>query len=340
MAIPAPQMLDPKSVPALKFGIIGPGDIANTFVAAIHRHTVQRATAVASRTPGQAEAFAKTHGIDTVHTSYDALVSDPDIDAVYIATHISDHLAYARMAVAAGKHVLLEKPLTYLAADAEAFFSEARAAGVLAMEAMWTRYLPMSSVLRQLLDSGDLGRPEFLQVNFANDNRHIPRLWTPGSGGIVHDMGIYPISFAQFVMGDPSSITAVGRVNSDGMDEETFVTLDYANGSRAQLYISGIATVPCDAAISCEKKMVAIDHPFFVPTGLSVNGKDLYFEGENWSDTSAVQGHEGLSYQASYFSHYIAQGLLESPLHSHDDVVNNIRVAEEICRLTGANPWG
>jgi predicted dehydrogenase len=340
MSIPEPQILDPHKVPMLRLGIIGPGSIADTFVSAIHRHTAQRATAVASRTSGQAEAFAKAHGIETVHDSYEALVQDPDIDAVYIATHISDHLPYAKMAVAAGKHVLLEKPLTYLADNAEAFFAEARQAGVLAMEAMWTRYLPLSSVLRQLMDRGDLGAPEFLQVNFGNDNRHIPRLWAPGSGGIVHDMGIYPITFAQFVMGNPTSIIASGSVNSDGMDEETFVTLHYESGARAQLYISGIATVPCDAAISFENKMVAIDHPFFVPTGLSVNGKDLYFSGEHWADTSNVQGHEGLSYQATYFAQYIGEGRLESPLHTHADVVANIRVAEEICNLTGAHPWG
>jgi predicted dehydrogenase len=340
MGIPRPHILDPYEVPALKFGVIGPGSIADTFVSAIHRHTAQRATAVASRTPGAAEAFAQTHGIERVHPSYDALVNDPEIDAVYIATHISDHLPYAKMAVAAGKHVLLEKPLTYRADDAEGFLAEARHAGVLAMEAMWTRYLPLSSVLRQLMERGDSGSPEFLQINFGNDNRHIPRLWTPGSGGIVHDMGIYPITFAQFILGNPTDINASGSVNSDGMDEETFVTLHYDSGARAQLYISGIATVPCHAAISFEKTMVAIDHPFFVPTGLSINSKDLYFTGEHWADTSDIQGHEGLAYQATYFAKFVGEGRHESPLHTHADVVANIRVAEEICRLTGAHPWG
>lgn len=340
MTIPHPQMLDPHGVPALKWGIIGPGEIAGVFVSAIHAHTTQRATAVASRTPGQAEAFAKTHGIERIHENYEALVEDSALDAIYIAAHISDHLPLARMVVASGKHVLLEKPTTYHPDDAEEFFAYARSAGVLAMEAMWTRYLPLSNVLRQLLDRGDLGAPEFLQLSFGNDNRHIPRLWTPGSGGIVHDMGIYPISFAQFILGNPQSISASGSVNEAGMDEETFATFHYPSGARAHLYMSGIATVPCTAALSLEKRIVVIDHPFFVPTGLSVNSKDLYFSGEHWSDTSGIQGHEGLSYQATYFAQYVGEGRLESPLHSHADVVANIRVAEEICRLTGAHPWG
>ncbi len=340
MTLPSPRILDPQSVPKLRWGIIGPGSIADTFVGAIHRHTGQRAVATASRTPGQAEAFAKNHGLERVHGSYEALVADPDVDVIYVATHISDHLAYARMAVDSGKHVLLEKPLCYTAAEAEEFFAHAKSAGVLVMEAMWTRYLPVSDVYRQLIEAGDLGAPEFFQANFANDNRHIQRLWTPGSGGIVHDMGIYPIAFAQFVMGNPSAIHATGRTTAEGMDAESYVTLEYDNGSRSLLYISGTATVPCTATVSTSEKMVTFDHPFFVPTGLSVSNKDLYFTGEHWADTSAIQGHDGLSYQATYLAQYVSEGRTDSPLHSHQDTIGSVRVAEEICRQVGANPSG
>jgi len=340
MALPAPRMLDPRSVPALRWGIIGPGSIADTFVGAIHRHTTQRAVATASRTPERAQVFAQTHGLERVHESYEALVDDPEVDAIYVATHISDHLHYAHMAVDAGKHVLVEKPLSYSAQDAEAFFAHAQAAGVLAMEAMWTRYLPISDVYRQLVEAGAIGTPEFFQANFANDNRHIERLWTPASGGIVHDMGIYPIAFAQFVMGNPSAIHATGRVTAEGMDAESYVTLEYDNGSRSLLYISGTATVPCTATISTSTNMVTFDHPFFVPTGLSVSNKDLYFTGEHWADTTPVQGHDGLSYQAAYFAHYVSEGRTDSPLHSHADTVGNLRVAEAICEQVGANPSG
>lgn len=340
MTIPAPQIIDPHSVPALKWGVVGPGDIADTFTDAIHRHTAQRVHAVASRTPGRAEDFAKKFGVPTVHADYEALVSDPEIHVVYIATHISDHLRYGHMAVQAGKHVLVEKPLGYTPDEAEAFFQAATAAGVFAMEAMWTRYLPQASVLRQLLNSGDLGQPEFLQVNFANDNRHIGRLWAPGSGGIVHDMGIYPIAFAQFVLGEPETVSARGLVNEHGMDQETHVDLTYASGARASLFISGISTVPCTATLSASDKMLAIDHPFFVPSGFQVASKDLYFTGERWTDTSAVQRHEGLSYQATALAQYVSEGRLESPVHPHREVVANLRTAEAICRQVGAHPWG
>lgn len=340
MALPEPRMLDPQSVPALRWGIIGPGAIADTFVGAIHAHTAQRAVATASRTPGQAERFATAHGLDTVHESYEALVDDPNVDVLYVATHISDHLDYARMAVDAGKHVLIEKPLCYTPAEAEEFFAHAKASGVLAMEAMWTRYLPVSDVYRQLVSSGEMGEAEFFQASFANDNRHIERLWTPGSGGIVHDMGIYPIAFAQFTMGNPASVQATGRVTADKMDAESYVTFEYDNGSRAHLYISGTATVPCTANVSTSTHLVTFDHPFFVPTGIGVSDKDLYFTGEHWADTSAVQGHNGLGYQATYLAQYVSEGRTDSPLHSHSDTIENIRVADEICRQLGANPSG
>jgi len=340
MTLPAPRIIDPKSVPALKWGIIGPGAIADTFVGAIHSHTQQRAVATASRTPGQADRFAKAYGLDTVHESYEALVSDPNVDVLYVATHISDHLDYARMAVDAGKHVLVEKPLHYSSTEAEEFFAHARQAGVLAMEAMWTRYLPVSDVYRQLVASGEIGDPEFFQASFANDNRHIDRLWAPGSGGIVHDMGIYPIAFAQFVMGNPDSVSATGRITAEKMDSESYVTLEYSNGSRSHLYISGTATVPCTANVSTSSHLVTFDHPFFVPTGIGVSDKDLYFTGDHWADTSAVQGHDGLGYQATALASYVSEGRLDSPLHSHADAVANLRIAEEICRQLGANPSG
>ena len=180
MSLPAPRIVDPQSVPALKWGIIGPGWISDVFVSSIHQFTTQRAVAVASRTPGKAAEFAKKYGIESVHDSYEALVDDPNVDVIYVATHISDHLHHARMAVAAGKHVLVEKPLHYSPEDAEAFFAEATAAGVLAMEAMWTRYLPQSTVIRKLLVEGSLGAPQLFAANFSVDNRHISRLWQKG----------------------------------------------------------------------------------------------------------------------------------------------------------------
>jgi predicted dehydrogenase len=305
----------------------------------VQKHTTQKIHALASRTPGRAEAVAEKFGIELVLEDYESLVQHPEVDAIYVASHIKDHYLHALLAINAGKHVLVEKPIAYLPEHAAEIFKTAREKGVLAMEAMWTRYLPQSDSIRQVLESGELGQPELFTASFCVDGKVIPRLFQRGSGGIVYDMGIYPITMAQQFMGNPTKITAVGKVNDDGMDLESFVVLEYANGSRAQLSSSGVATLPISGACSFEKSVLVFDEPFFGPGGYAIRTKTFNFEQEHWRDETAVKGHEGLSYQATAFASYVSQGLLESPVHTHEDVVANIEVAHEICRQIGATPY-
>lgn len=339
MTIPTPRLLDPDTVPSLRWGVIGPGVIASQFVRSVSTFTNQKIVSVASRSIERAQAFASQHGIGHVSESYEQLCNDPSVDVIYVASHIAGHLEHARLAIEAGKHVLVEKPFSYSPDDTEALLAEARQARVLAMEAMWTRYLPHSDVVRQLLEGGSLGEPEFAQATFAVDNRSVPRLFEPGTGGVVFDMGIYPIAFAHFIMGEPASITATGSVLPNGVETGAEVILSYPGGAKASLTVSGVATLPCSASVSGSQALVTLDHPFFVPTSVHLNTKDLYFDRDTWSDTSAVQGHDGLSYQANYLAAYVSEGLVESPLHTHKEVVSNIRTAREICRQLGATPW-
>lgn len=339
MNLPKPETLDPTSVRVLKWGVIGPGGIAEVFVGSVQKHTPQNIHAVASRTPGRANEFAEKFNIPKVHESYEALVADPEIEAIYIASHQGDHFEHAMLALRAGKHVLVEKPITYFPEQAKELLAFAKSKGLLAMEAMWTRYLPQSSIIRSLIAEGSLGEPELFVSAFGVDNKAVPRLWQKGGGGIVFDMGIYPIAMAQQFMGNPIAISAKGKVNHDGMDQESFVVLEYANGGRANLTISGISSIPITAACSFESGQVLVHEPFLAPSGISLRDKEFYFEEQSWVDESAIQGHEGLSYQASYFAKYVSEGLTESPVHTHEDVVANIHVAHEITKLIGASPF-
>ena len=339
MQIPSPEIVDPNAVPSLRWGVIGPGGIANVFVAATKKHTAQRFEAVASRTVGRAEAFAQQHDISRVHSNYKDLVADESLDAIYIASWQVEHYEHAMLALKAGKHVLIEKPITVLPEHAEEIFALAKSKGLMAMEAMWTRYLPQSTIIRKLLADGELGTPELFAASFCVDNRHIPRLWTKGGGGIVYDMGIYTIAMAQQFMGNPTKIAAVGSVDENDMDKESFTHLEYANGSRAQLSMSGIATLPAGASCSLEKGVILVKEPFFVPSGLSIRDKELYFEELSWVDNTPVQGHEGLSYQATWFAKYVAEGRNDSAVHSASDTIANIEVAQEITKQLGAEPF-
>lgn len=143
--------------PSLRWGIVGPGWIAGEFAKALRAHTSQRLVAVSSRSSERGGEFAAAHGIDRVHTSLDALVNDPEVDVIYVATPPSDHLRVGLAAIAAGKHVLIEKPIVVSAAEARQLTDAARSAGTLVMEGMWTRYLPQTSVIQQLLADRVLG---------------------------------------------------------------------------------------------------------------------------------------------------------------------------------------
>lgn len=339
MKLPEPRIIDPNSVPSLRWGIIGPGGIAQSFIASVQEHTGQQIHGIASRTPGRAQQIAEKFAIPLVAQNYQDLVSHPELDVIYIASHMSDHFEHAMLAINAGKHLLIEKPITYSPIEASTLLAAARTKGVFAMEAMWTRYLPQSDVINQLLASGALGEAELLTAAFCADNRAIPRLWQKGGGGIVFDMGIYPIAIAQQFMGNPVKITATGRVRADGMDEESYALLEYRGGGRAQLTTSGIASLPITASCSFEKATVLVAEPFLAPSGIELWPKALGSARQSWSDNSLVQAHNGLSYQATALASYVAQGLLESPVHSHADTVANIEVAAEITRQIGASPF-
>lgn len=308
-------------------------------MAAVQKHTRQRIHAVASRTQGLAESISAEFAIPLTLGSYEELVSHPEVDAVYIASHMKDHYEHAMQALKANKHVLIEKPITYLPAEAKEILAFAKSKGLLAMEAMWTRYLPQSYLIRELLATGELGQPELLSATFATDNRAIPRLWQKGGGGIAFDMGIYPIAIAQQFLGNPTSISARGTVTETGMDAESHVILEYASGARAILVMSGIASLPITASCSFEKGLVLIDEPFLAPSGVRVRDKEFYFSEASIRDTSPVQGHDGLSYQATEFARYVSEGRTESPVHTHADTVANIEVAFEITTQLGASPF-
>ncbi len=335
MQFPPATPLPPS--PPLRWGIAGPGEIADTFASAVLKWGTQQITAVGSRSAQRAANFATRHGIEQHWGSYRELCESSVVDAVYISNHIDGHLELAQVALDAGKHVLVEKPLHYSAQAARSVLAHAKQHQLLMTEAMWTRYLPQSSVLRTIIQSADFGTPEHLVATFAVDNRHIDRLWRPGTGSITYDMGIYPIALAYEVFGAPSRIDALGSVTEGGIDEAATVKLSYPSGATATLVISGIATHPCTATISGQHQTITLEHPFFVPTTMQLATKGLYADTMSWANDTPIKGHEGLYYQAEWFGHYVAQGMTESPVHTHEEILSNLEAAEEIVRLVGGS---
>jgi predicted dehydrogenase len=334
MNLPQPNIIDPSSVTPMRWGVMGAAGIADAFVSGVQKHTKQQIVAIASRTPGKAEAFAERFGIES-HDNYEDLLAREDIDVIYIPTLPTQHRDHALQAIAAGKHVLIEKPITLDAAEAAEIFAAAKAAGVLAMEAMWTRYLPQYDIIRQLLADEVLGDIEMVNVSMCQANLEVPRLWKKGHGDPFFDMGIYPVSFAQSFLGNPTSITAQGKLNADRIEEEVSVQLGYANGARAYILLSARASIPAVGQVAGTKAKLTVGPEFCIPSSVALAGVDFYAETEVWKDPNPI-GHEGLAYQATALASFVDQGLLESPFESHKDSIANLKVCEEVIRLIGA----
>jgi predicted dehydrogenase len=321
MRFPAPRVTPLRGGPVLRWGILGPGEIAGDFTATLHANTDQRVHAVASRSPERAERFAAAHGVPRSHGDYRRLVEDPGVDIVYISSVNSEHRALAELAIAAGKHVLIEKPIGVDAADARAIAAAARTAGVFAMVAMWSRYLPQTDVLRQLLDTGAFGDVAVVTADFGADfgDDHSAPVFRPElGGGVLRDIGIYPVWFARFVLGDPASVTVRGSRLATGVDAQAAMILETKDGAQAVLNTTMLADTPVEATISGSLARAEVRSPFLMPDGFDfVNARGRF----PWTDDSGLRLREGLCWQAVAVAQHVADGLIESPVHSLDDSI-------------------
>lgn len=334
--IPAPRLIDPAAVPALRWGVIGTG-IADRFVHAIHAHTGQRAAAVTARDAAKTRSFADRHGIARVHASVDGLLADAEVDVVYVATPHPLHRELTLAAIAAGKHVLVEKPIAMTAADAREILAAGRAAGVLVMEAMWTRYLPQADVIRQLLEAGTLGEIDLVRADFGSLVEFDPtsRMFDPAlGGGAMLDLGVYIVAFASSIIGPPATIRSVGTLAPTGVDDSATIALRTDAGAQAALTTTFGAITPIEASVFGSRGRLDVLSPFYGPSGIRLILSDG--EVEEWRDDALPQVHDGLSYQATAFASFVAAGLLESPLHPHDEVVSVLETIDEVRRQIAA----
>lgn len=328
--LPEPELFLPGAgEPALRWGLIGPGWIAGEFVGAAHEHTDQRFIAVASRSFDRASAFATKYGIATAYDSYEALVEQDSIDVVYIATPQSQHLELGLLAIAAGKHVLIEKPFALSADEARQLTNAASAAGVLAMEAMWSRYLPQTSVVRQLLADGALGTVEQVHADHGQaipaDPQH--RLYRPElGGGALLDLGIYPVQFDSMVLGVPTAVTAVGGMTDTGVDAFSTLVLSHGEHTQSTVTTTMLTNTPTRASISGSAARIEFESFFYTPSSfrLLANNPNDPDGGTtlDFTDTTGLRLFSALSWEATALARFVGEGRTESPLHTLDETVS------------------
>ena len=283
---------------SIRWGIIATGGIAHAFTADLvaNGHTVQ---AVGSRSQAGADAFAAEYGIPAAHPSYAALVADPLVDVVYVSTPHPFHAANAHLALDAGKHVLIEKAFTLTAAEARSLVDHAQTAGLLVMEAMWTRFLPHMVRIREILAAGTLGDGHTLMAdhcqNLPGDPAHRLNALELGGGALL-DLGVYPISFAHDLFGAPETILATATFKATGADTQIATIFRYAGGQMATTLSASDTLGPNTASILGTLGRIDIDAVWYSPTTFRVidadgelletfttgplHGRGLYFEAE------------------------------------------------------------
>jgi predicted dehydrogenase len=318
----------------LRWGILGTGWISTQFTSdlLLTGHVV---TAVGSRTQQAADAFAAAHGIPTAHPSYEALVADPQVDAIYVGTPHPFHEANATLALEAGKHVLLEKPFTLNAAEAQAVVGLAASKKLVVLEAMWTRWMPHMIRIRELLAAGALGE---LRSLIADHDQKLPtdvehRIQNPDlGGGALLDLGIYPISFAWDVFGEPSSVYALSSPTPvTGVDQNDAIVLGYPSGTKAIINTVLDAAGPNTAVLVGTEARIEIDPVWYNPTSFSLIGPDgtviERFEQE-------VPGR-GMQFQADELERLVAAGEIAGTILPPSQTVAIMGTLDEVRRQIG-----
>lgn len=316
---------------ALRWGILATGHIARSFTRDLFASGFT-VSAVGSRAPAAAEAFATEFGIPNPHGSYEQLVADPEVDVIYIATPHPHHVDAALLAIDAGKHVLIEKPLTITRADAQRIADRAAERGVVAMEAMWTRFLPHMVHLRALLAAGAIGE---VRTVMADHTQSLPtdpahRLQNPElGGGALLDLGIYPVSFAVDVLGLPTAIEAHASMTPTGVDRQTAMIFSYDDGRQAVLHCALDTAGSNRAVVLGTTGAIELGRVWYTPTTLTRYDREWNVVETFTADVTT----RGMRFQAAELEARVA-GAAPTSL-SIDESVAIMGVLDEVRSLIG-----
>ena len=290
----------------LRWGILATGGIAASFASDLRTAGLDL-QAVGSRSQESADAFAARFDIPRAHASYESLVADPDIDIVYIATPHPMHHDNARLALEHGKHVLVEKAFTVTRAQAEDLQRLAAEKGLIAMEAMWTRYLPHMVRIREIIADGTLGEIRSVMADHTQslptDPAHRLNALELGGGALL-DLGIYPVSFIWDVLGEPVTVQASARLVETGADAEVATIMTHTGGAISTSFSSSRTAGPNTATVLGTKARIEIDRVWYSPTSFRVIGTD----GTVLEEYASQVDGRGMQYQAFAAEGAVAAG--------------------------------
>ncbi|KAL6053698.1 hypothetical protein STEG23_018931 [Scotinomys teguina] len=297
---------------ALSWGIVSAGLIASDFTTVLSSlpPSEHQVVAVAARDLDRAKAFAQKYNIPKAYGSYKELAKDPDVEVVYVATQHPQHKSVVLLCLAAGKAVLCEKPMGVNAAEVREMVTEARSRGIFLMEAIWSRFLPATEALRDVLVQGTVGDPLVARAEVGMDLNYLSRSrdWRQGGGSLL-DLGIYCVQFLSMVFGaqKPEKISAVGRIYETGVDDTVSVLLQYPRGAHGSFTCSITSELTNIAYVVGNKGMAQIHKPW-CPTELVVNDEHREFSPPDLGKGYNFSSSPCLSYEANHVRECLRKG--------------------------------
>lgn len=315
-----------------RIGIIGCGWIAEKMAITLQGMEKVEAYAIASRDLNKAETFAQKWNFTRAYGSYEEMLDDELVDLVYIATPHSHHYAHTRLSLLKGKPVLCEKAFTANAKEAEELLQFAKEKNLFLTEAIWTRYMPLSQTICELVDNGAIGRPQLLTANLCYPNYHKERMHKPElAGGALLDLGVYTLNFAAMVFGTDIIRTTSACIKTDtGVDAQNSITLEYADGKMAILCSSQMAKSDRQGIISGDKGFMIVDN-INNPQKVSVYDSDYQLTAV-YNCPPQITGYE---YQVYASIEALENGWLESPFMPHQETLRIMRQMDELRKEWG-----
>lgn len=318
----------------LKWGVIGPGNIAHQFAQALSQSEQGKLYAVASRNMNTAEVFAKQYNASVAYDNYDALLKDSAVDMVYIATPHSHHFPWAKKCLEAGKPLLMEKPLTVNAEQTRVLTRLSEKNDVFFQEALWSRFMPCFSQVKTWLNNNEIGELQYItsQIGFSFAHLKDHRLTDPAlAGGAILDLGVYSVSLSQYLLEEyPDTIQAMGQINADGVDQNTLVNMSYPSGIFSQFTTTIGGQCGNIMSLHGTNGQILLDAEFWV--GRKAR---LIRSGGEVIEKAFPHPVNGFEYQIEASMRSMKSGDLYCQCMSHSDSVNVMLTLDEIRRQIG-----
>ncbi|GAA3387109.1 Gfo/Idh/MocA family oxidoreductase [Streptomyces roseoviridis] len=317
----------------VRWGVLATGGIAASFTADLLEMPDAEVVAVGSRSTASAKAFAERFGIPRAYGDWAELAADTDVDVVYVATPHSAHRAAVELCLDNGRAVLCEKPFTLNAREAAELVALARRRGLFLMEAMWMYCNPVVRELARLVADGAIGEVRTIHADFGLEGPFAPdhRLRDPAAGGgALLDLGVYPVSFAQLLLGEPDRVHADALLSPEGVDLNTGVLLGWDSGATALLSCSLVADTPLTASVTGTTGRIEVPRGFFCPEGFV-----LHRDGREPEEFTVPGRRAGFQYEAAEVMRCLRAGETESPLVPLDGTLAVMRTLDAVRERIG-----